>query len=58
MLRYQRWLLNNTKGFYTPVIAEDLRMGAQYLLQVCVRLRESSLVQFGQLICFDVINLC
>ncbi|KAK3522168.1 hypothetical protein QTP70_026982, partial [Hemibagrus guttatus] len=33
MLRYQRWLLNNSKGFYTPVIAEDLRLGTQYLLQ-------------------------
>lgn len=38
MLRYQRWLLNNTKAFYTPVIAEDLRLGTQYLLQVCVYL--------------------
>lgn len=37
MLRYQRWLLNNSsKAFYTPVVAEDLRQGTQYLLQVCV----------------------
>lgn len=33
--RYQRWLLKNeTKAFYTPVFAEDMRQGAQYLLQV------------------------
>lgn len=33
--RYQRWLLKNeTKAFYTPVFAEDLRQGTQYLLQV------------------------
>lgn len=33
--RYQRWLLKNeTKAFYTPVFAEDLRQGSQYLLQV------------------------
>ncbi|KAF3848706.1 hypothetical protein F7725_015203 [Dissostichus mawsoni] len=32
--RYQRWLLKNeTKAFYTPVFAEDMRQGAQYLLQ-------------------------
>ncbi|KAI4816910.1 hypothetical protein KUCAC02_009210 [Chaenocephalus aceratus] len=31
---YQRWLLKNeTKAFYTPVFAEDMRQGAQYLLQ-------------------------
>lgn len=37
MVRYQRWLLNNnSKAFYTPVVAEDLRQGTQYLLQVCV----------------------
>uniref|UniRef100_A0A8C7WD55 Solute carrier family 12 member 2 n=1 Tax=Oncorhynchus mykiss TaxID=8022 RepID=A0A8C7WD55_ONCMY len=35
--RYQRWLLKNRiKAFYTPVFAEDLRHGAQYLLQVIV----------------------
>uniref|UniRef100_A0A3B4YAI0 Solute carrier family 12 member 2 n=1 Tax=Seriola lalandi dorsalis TaxID=1841481 RepID=A0A3B4YAI0_SERLL len=33
--RYQRWLLKNeTKAFYTPVFAEDMRQGSQYLLQV------------------------
>lgn len=33
--RYQRWLLKNeTKAFYTPVFAEDIRQGTQYLLQV------------------------
>lgn len=33
--RYQRWLLKNeTKAFYTPVFAEDMRQGTQYLLQV------------------------
>lgn len=33
--RYQRWLLKNEcKAFYTPVFAEDLRQGTQYLLQV------------------------
>lgn len=33
--RYQRWLLKNEcKAFYTPVFAEDMRQGAQYLLQV------------------------
>uniref|UniRef100_A0A3Q3DFG8 Solute carrier family 12 member 2 n=1 Tax=Hippocampus comes TaxID=109280 RepID=A0A3Q3DFG8_HIPCM len=32
--RYQRWLLKNeTKAFYTPVFAEDMRQGTQYLLQ-------------------------
>ncbi|KAF5901949.1 solute carrier family 12 member 2 isoform X1, partial [Clarias magur] len=46
MLRYQRWLLNNTKAFYTPVIAEDLRLGTQYLLQAAGlgRLRPNTLV--------------
>lgn len=35
-VRYQRWLLKKRiKAFYTPVFAEDLRQGAQYLLQVC-----------------------
>lgn len=34
-VRYQRWLLKKRiKAFYTPVFAEDLREGAQYLLQV------------------------
>lgn len=34
-VRYQRWLLKKRiKAFYTPVFAEDLRQGAQYLLQV------------------------
>lgn len=34
-VRYQRWLLKTQiKAFYTPVFAEDLRQGAQYLLQV------------------------
>lgn len=33
--RYQRWLLKNEcKAFYTPVFAEDMRQGTQYLLQV------------------------
>lgn len=33
--RYQRWLLKHEcKAFYTPVFAEDLKQGAQYLLQV------------------------
>uniref|UniRef100_A0A4W5NSD1 Solute carrier family 12 member 2 n=1 Tax=Hucho hucho TaxID=62062 RepID=A0A4W5NSD1_9TELE len=32
--RYQRWLMKNeTKAFYTPVFAEDIREGTQYLLQ-------------------------
>ncbi|TTF71930.1 Solute carrier family 12 member 2 [Bagarius yarrelli] len=46
MLRYQRWLLNNSKAFYTPVIAEDLRLGTQYLLQAAGlgRLRPNTLV--------------
>lgn len=38
--RYQRWLMRNeTKAFYTPVFAEDLRQGTQYLLQVRNQLR-------------------
>ncbi|KAG7280804.1 hypothetical protein CRUP_035469 [Coryphaenoides rupestris] len=47
--RYQRWLLRNeTKAFYTPVFAEDLRQGTQYLLQAAGlgRLRPNTLV-FG-----------
>ncbi|XP_012788503.2 solute carrier family 12 member 2 isoform X2 [Sorex araneus] len=32
--RYQRWLIKNKmKGFYAPVHADDLREGAQYLMQ-------------------------
>uniref|UniRef100_A0A4W4GXJ6 Solute carrier family 12 member 3 n=1 Tax=Electrophorus electricus TaxID=8005 RepID=A0A4W4GXJ6_ELEEL len=47
MLRYQRWLLNNkSKSFYSPVVAEDLRQGTQYLLQAVGlgRLRPNTLV--------------
>ncbi|XP_076876103.1 solute carrier family 12 member 2 isoform X2 [Brachyhypopomus gauderio] len=47
MLRYQRWLLNHkSKAFYTPVVAEDLRQGTQYLLQASGlgRLRPNTLV--------------
>ncbi|XP_074474552.1 solute carrier family 12 member 2-like isoform X1 [Sebastes fasciatus] len=45
--RYQRWLLKNeTKAFYTPVFAEDMRQGAQYLLQAAGlgRLKPNTLV--------------
>uniref|UniRef100_A0A667Y2E5 Solute carrier family 12 member 2 n=1 Tax=Myripristis murdjan TaxID=586833 RepID=A0A667Y2E5_9TELE len=45
--RYQRWLLRNeTKAFYTPVFAEDMRQGTQYLLQAAGlgRLRPNTLV--------------
>uniref|UniRef100_A0A4W5R4K9 Solute carrier family 12 member 2 n=1 Tax=Hucho hucho TaxID=62062 RepID=A0A4W5R4K9_9TELE len=45
--RYQRWLLkNHIKAFYTPVFAEDLRHGAQYLLQATGlgRLKPNTLV--------------
>uniref|UniRef100_A0A3Q2Q9T3 Solute carrier family 12 member 2 n=1 Tax=Fundulus heteroclitus TaxID=8078 RepID=A0A3Q2Q9T3_FUNHE len=45
--RYQRWLMRNeTKAFYTPVFAEDLRQGSQYLLQAAGlgRLRPNTLV--------------
>uniref|UniRef100_A0A7N6A3A6 Solute carrier family 12 member 2 n=1 Tax=Anabas testudineus TaxID=64144 RepID=A0A7N6A3A6_ANATE len=45
--RYQRWLLKNeTKAFYTPVFAEDLKQGAQYLLQAAGlgRLKPNTLV--------------
>uniref|UniRef100_UPI003AAAB7C7 solute carrier family 12 member 2 isoform X2 n=1 Tax=Centroberyx gerrardi TaxID=166262 RepID=UPI003AAAB7C7 len=45
--RYQRWLLKNeTKAFYTPVFAEDMRQGTQYLLQAAGlgRLRPNTLV--------------
>ncbi|XP_026074889.1 solute carrier family 12 member 2-like isoform X1 [Carassius auratus] len=47
MMRYQRWLLHNSsKAFYTPVVAEDLRQGTQYLLQAAGlgRLRPNTLV--------------
>lgn len=47
MLRYQRWLLNNnSKAFYTCVVAEDLRQGTQYMLQAAGlgRLRPNTLV--------------
>ncbi|XP_038589086.1 solute carrier family 12 member 2 isoform X2 [Micropterus salmoides] len=45
--RYQRWLLKNeTKAFYTPVFAEDIRQGTQYLLQAAGlgRLKPNTLV--------------
>ncbi|KAM4527903.1 solute carrier family 12 member 2 isoform 2-T2 [Odontesthes bonariensis] len=45
--RYQRWLMKNeTKAFYTPVFAEDLRQGSQYLLQAAGlgRLKPNTLV--------------
>ncbi|XP_061887508.1 solute carrier family 12 member 2 isoform X2 [Entelurus aequoreus] len=45
--RYQRWLLKNeTKAFYTPVFAEDMRQGSQFLLQAAGlgRLRPNTLV--------------
>ncbi|CAB1320218.1 unnamed protein product [Coregonus sp. 'balchen'] len=45
--RYQRWLMKNRiKAFYTPVFAEDLRHGAQYLLQATGlgRLKPNTLV--------------
>lgn len=48
-VRYQRWLLKTQiKAFYTPVFAEDLRQGAQYLLQTTGlgRLKPNTLV-FG-----------
>ncbi|KAL2100220.1 hypothetical protein ACEWY4_004614 [Coilia grayii] len=47
LVRYQRWLLNNnSKAFYTPVLAEDLRQGTQYLLQAVGlgRLKPNTLV--------------
>lgn len=41
--RYQRWLMRNeTKAFYTPVFAEDLRQGSQYLLQVRTHFLQTS----------------
>ncbi|KAK7145418.1 hypothetical protein R3I93_013216 [Phoxinus phoxinus] len=48
-VRYQRWLLKaRIKAFYTPVFADDLRQGAQYLLQTAGlgRLKPNTLV-FG-----------
>ncbi|XP_061836715.1 solute carrier family 12 member 2 isoform X2 [Nerophis lumbriciformis] len=45
--RYQRWLLKNeTKAFYTPVFADDMRQGSQFLLQAAGlgRLRPNTLV--------------
>ena len=33
--KYQRWLIKKKmKAFYAPVHADDLREGAQYLMQV------------------------
>uniref|UniRef100_A0AAY4D1J9 Solute carrier family 12 member 2 n=1 Tax=Denticeps clupeoides TaxID=299321 RepID=A0AAY4D1J9_9TELE len=46
-LRYQRWLLKKKiKAFYNPVYADDLRQGAQYLLQATGlgRLKTNTLV--------------
>lgn len=41
--RYQRWLLKHEcKAFYTPVFAEDLKQGTQYLLQVGYLLKQLS----------------
>ncbi|XP_040271914.1 solute carrier family 12 member 2 [Bufo bufo] len=45
--RYQRWLIKNkTKAFYSPVHAEDLRDGVQYLMQAAGlgRMRPNTLV--------------
>ncbi|XP_034048858.1 solute carrier family 12 member 2 isoform X2 [Thalassophryne amazonica] len=45
--RYQRWLLKHeAKAFYTPVFAEDMRQGTQYLLQAAGlgRLKPNTLV--------------
>ncbi|XP_068102802.1 solute carrier family 12 member 2 [Hyperolius riggenbachi] len=45
--KYQRWLIKNkTKAFYSPVHAEDLRDGAQYLMQASGlgRMRPNTLV--------------
>ncbi|XP_056393273.1 solute carrier family 12 member 2 isoform X2 [Hyla sarda] len=45
--RYQRWLIKNkNKAFYSPVHAEDLRDGAQYLMQAAGlgRMRPNTLV--------------
>nr|CAD31111.1 putative sodium-potassium-chloride cotransporter [Anguilla anguilla] len=46
-VRYQRWLLRSeTKAFYTPVFADDLRQGSQYLMQASGlgRLKPNTLV--------------
>ncbi|TRY64819.1 hypothetical protein DNTS_004419 [Danionella cerebrum] len=48
-VRFQRWLLKTRiKAFYSPVFADDLRQGAQYLLQTVGlgRLKPNTLV-FG-----------
>ncbi|XP_075885506.1 solute carrier family 12 member 2 isoform X1 [Nelusetta ayraudi] len=45
--RYQRWLIKHEcKAFYTPVFADDMRQGAQYLLQAAGlgRLKPNTLV--------------
>nr|XP_046231085.1 solute carrier family 12 member 2 isoform X1 [Scatophagus argus] len=45
--RYQRWLLKKEcKAFYTPVFADDMRQGTQYLLQAVGlgRLKPNTLV--------------
>ncbi|XP_038598481.1 solute carrier family 12 member 2 [Tachyglossus aculeatus] len=45
--RHHRWLLRNkVKAFYAPVLADDLRQGAQHLLQAAGlgRLRPNTLV--------------
>ncbi|RVE65488.1 hypothetical protein OJAV_G00116990 [Oryzias javanicus] len=45
--RYQRWLMKNqTKAFYTPVFADDMKQGCQYLLQAAGlgRLKPNTLV--------------
>ncbi|XP_060617978.2 solute carrier family 12 member 2 isoform X1 [Anolis sagrei] len=47
MPKYQRWLIKNKmKAFYAPVRAEDLRDGAQYLMQAAGlgRMRPNTLV--------------
>ncbi|KAJ6669678.1 hypothetical protein lerEdw1_000227 [Lerista edwardsae] len=47
LARYQRWLIKNKmKAFYAPVHAEDLRDGAQYLMQASGlgRMRPNTLV--------------
>lgn len=50
--RYQRWLLKHEcKAFYTPVFAEDLKQGAQYLLQVGTLLEQPGRVVRGSSIC-------
>ncbi|KAG8130775.1 putative Solute carrier family 12 member 2 protein [Naja naja] len=47
LARYQRWLIKNKiKAFYAPVHAEDMRDGAQYLMQAAGlgRMRPNTLV--------------